>query len=661
MTQWFDMTMRRRVTHHLSVMSRLALMLALGVMTTGCPTDGGGDNTGDEPTGSINNLMSNIRISGEQSLTIVYSAGPSDAEVRGFYVEVASTDANASTIGLEVYFANNLSTGDNRTTSLSTGPMPLGIYRVGLDITSGGQSLRVLSTGTIQITTLPDPEFTLPNQNLTVQPGGNVEIAANVGDAENAVQWRLFFVTKDQRPTADADEYGTQISTGSANVAQATWFTAGAGNGEYEIGIFVTDSGQSIASTVASGNTDAIKGPFFNNFTVTLTDEMSADIPPSVSVTQPSSNQNILVADPTDPNEGNVLVNFSVTVFQGPPALQYVDVFYDFDGQAGTGDEQVISASLPVSATNAVFRVASIDVGTTAFLGVTAHDGVTAPVTRYAPGKIRRASFSDTVLNVTSPPKGTVTEVRPGDGVQIRWQLNAPQATGETTVYVRRLDAMDDPLNSELIAADIVTSGLALSTLSYTYEVESSGRFQATVKVDLDGDSTPLIDSSGIVVATTLPEIVWLGKLASGQTSRQGTVFGGVNFEDNAGSAFAGGEDFDRDGIGDFIIVSRYAKPDSLNPTGVGIGEAYLIRGSTGLANHEFNLNTVSSPQLHGMAFTGIPIVSSTSSDETHGIASAFISTDADNDGVEEIWFRIPFANSAVLNGRSPNQTTGHV
>jgi hypothetical protein len=39
--------------------------------------------------------------------------------------------------------------------------------------------------------------------------------------------------------------------------------------------------------------------------------------------------------------------------------------------------KQLISGSLPISATNAVFRVASIDVGTTAFIGVTVNDGVT--------------------------------------------------------------------------------------------------------------------------------------------------------------------------------------------------------------------------------------------------------------------------------------------
>jgi hypothetical protein len=558
-----------------------------------------------------------------------------------------------------VVFAQGLSAGDNQTTALNTGVLPIGVYRIGINVTSDGQTLRVFSTGTITITTLPDPDFTLPNQNLTAQPGGNIDISANVGDAENAVQWRIFYVANGSRPSAEADAYGTLIGTGTANVAQATWFTAGVPLGEYEIGIFVTDSGQSIAQTVASGNADAIKGPFFNPYIVTLSEEEPDAVPPSLVISQPSSNRNILV-DPAAPDDAVVPVEYAVTTFQGPTDDQYIQVFWDYDGIANTGDEQIF-ADEDIDSTRTNFLVRLIpEVGTTAFIGVTAHDLVTNPVTRYAAGTVRRASFDETVFNVTAP--AVDLEVAPGAQVQARWSLNAPKdATGSISVYLRRLSGAGDdaePVNATLVAADLVTNGLPLTESTFPVGIvdlvsnqPTSGRFIITVKVEIDGDTETFESTSlGTIIATSLPEIFWLGEIGRANPSRFGAIFGGVNPEDNAGSSFTGGEDFNDDGIDDFIIVSRYAKPDSLNPTGVGIGEAYLIRGSTGMLNREFNLNTVSTTQLPGMAFTGIPIVSSTTSDETYGIASVFISTDADNDEMGEIWFGIPFANSEVPN-----------
>lgn len=628
----------------------MAVLVMLAGLNAGCPMDGGdgGDGEDNDPTALILNMGSNIRVSGEQSVTIVYSAAPSTAAVEAFYVEVNSTGADASTVGPEVVFAEDLDAGENRTVALATGPLPLGIYRIGLNVTANSKTLRVVSTGTISVTTLPDPEFTLPNQDVFAQPGGNIEVSANVGDAENAVQWRLFYIQAGERPVATPDQYGTQIAVGTANVAEATWFTAGVPLGEYEIGIFVTDSGQSIADTVASGSADEIRGPFFNDFTVTLTTDSPEAIPPSVVVSQPSADRNVLVVDETDPDEGNVLVEFNATVFQGPPALQYIDVFYDYDGEAGTGDERIISGSLPITATNAVFRVASIDAGTTAFIGVTAHDGVSTPVTRYAAGAVRRVGLDEAFLDVTGP--SSTEAVAPGDLITARWNLNAPAVTdGTIAVYLRRLGANNQPVNATLVPADIVTNGLPLSARSFTFPATASGRFRLTVRADLANTNDDLQGDGPVpIVVTSLPHVFWLGDLTAATPTLRGAIFGGVQFEDNAGSSFASGADFDDDGLDDFVIVSRFAKPEALNPTGVGIGEAYLIRGSADLAGKSFNLNTTSSPTLPGMVFSGIRIISPTTSDQTYGIASAFISDDADGDGVGELWFGIPFANYRV-------------
>jgi hypothetical protein len=645
----------RRLLRHVFRSCRTLLAVVLMGCIPGCPPAGDNGDNGTEgtPTASINNLTSDIRVSGEQSVTVVYSAGPDAAAVSAFYIEVESAAPNANTVGVEVVFADGLATGDNQTTALNTTPLPVGFYRVGLNVTAGGETLRVLSLGTIQVTTLPDPTFTLPNQSVFAQPGGNVQISANVGDAENAVQWRIFFVPRDERPSLTPDQYGTQIAAGTANVAQATWFTAGVPLGEYEIGIFVTDSGQSIADTVASGATDDIKGPFFNSFTVTLTEEPPAVIPPSLVVSEPAIDKNLLVANPSDAGQGNVLVQFSATVFQGPEELQFLDVFYDFDGEAGTGDEQLISGSLPISATNAVFRVASIDVGTTAFIGVTVNDGVTPPVTRYANGTIRRASFAETVLNVTSPSNSG--PFAPGETLTARWLLNAPDAEqgGSISVYLRQVGSDDLPLNSTLVDDDILTNGLPLNQSAYAFPLLDLGRFIVTVRVDIVGDDDPLVESADpIVIVTTLPKVYWVGDITSASASFRATALDGVNFEDNAGLAFAGGEDFNGDGRDDFVINARYGKPGFVNPSGVGIGEAYLVRGATDLAGRRFNLNQVGSESLPGVIFTG---PRTESNDETYGISTVFLSSDADGDNLGELWFGVPFTNSVVRDPRQNN------
>jgi hypothetical protein len=655
----------RRLLRHVFRSCRTLLAVVLMGCIPGCPPAGDNGDNGTEgtPTASINNLTSDIRVSGEQSVTVVYSAGPDAAAVSAFYIEVESAAPNANTVGVEVVFADGLATGDNQTTALNTTPLPVGFYRVGLNVTASGETLRVLSLGTIQVTTLPDPTFTLPNQSVFAQPGGNVQISANVGDAENAVQWRIFFVPRDERPSLTPDQYGTQIAAGTANVAQATWFTAGVPLGEYEIGIFVTDSGQSIADTVASGATDDIKGPFFNSFTVTLTEEPPAVIPPSLVVSEPAANKVVLVANPSDPDEGNVLVQFAATVFQGPPALQFIDVFHDFDGEANTGDETLISGSLPINATNAVFRVASIEVSTTAFIGVTVRDGVTDPVTRYANGTVRRLGPDEAGLEVTQPNNSLTRNI--GEVVNVAWQtVNLPSdSPAEINVYVRRVDSNGDPTETIDNSTPINTSGIPLTDSAFQFLTTSSGRFLVTVEIDYTSNLRDPIRENApeLVVVSTIPDIIWVGALDPLEpfdnipAQLDGAIFEGVQFEDNAGSSFEGDVDFDGDGLDECLIAARYAKPFFSNPSGIGAGEVYMLRGrSDARYQGVLNLNTVASPAIPGLVFAGLPVDRTltanpaASPDDTDGIANIFVTkTSADSiDSVGEIIFTFPWTRS---------------
>ncbi len=630
------------------------LLSILALLWTGACVQSGGDQpTGGELTGTLS-LNSNIRLSGEQTYTIVYSASDAATNVTVFYVEVASTDVGAATIGDEVVIGTNLPTGTNKTVALSTASIPLGLYRVGLHLMgSTGSPVTILSEGTFQIVELPTPQFTMPNQNLTIQPGTAVQIRATVGDPENAVQWRLFYIDVSTPTTGIApDMLGTQITTGSANEVIVTWNTASVPLGQYRIGISVTDSGRSIADAVDAGLTDTIQtilaGPdggappgssAADYYTIEFVAEAPEARPPSIVVSDPSTDITLFAG-------GSTLIRFEVTFLEGAEENQTISVFYDVDGEQGTGDEHTIASDLPKDTTEVAFSASLISEGDTVHIGVVADDGKNAPVTRYAEGTISFGTPADADLVVTQP-NSPVTR-RPGEIVNVSWQLRnvPPTAGGTVDVFMRATDEDGDPTGPEIP----IREPSPLTTTSAQFETSESGRFLVSVRAIFNAaPAEPVIaDAPALVVVSTLPGIVWLGDLTKANPPVRGAVFEGVNFEDNAGSAFAGGADFDDDGNQDFILVSRYAKPEFINPAGVGEGEAYLVRGSSTLAGKRFNLNAVSTATLPGMVFTGIPILNPTGSEETYGIGSVFISSDADNDGVGEIWFGVPFANSRI-------------
>ncbi len=647
-----------------------ALIAAIGaLLCTGCPTDpgNGNDNTGDTLSAVIKNVTAVIQVSGDQELTIRYDALPEEADVAAFYLPVASTDPDAPATGNQVVFDNTLTGGIDQTTTLMTGSMPLGVYKVGLDLTYQGQTLTVFASGAIEVTTLPTPVFQLPNATTNVEPGTVVPVRVAVGDPENAVHWRLFYLPVDAATDAPADELGEEIATGTANVADVNWRTPNNQLGEFRIGVFVTDSGQSIEDTVDAGETDRILGPVFCDFNVTLSEEPPTPVPPSVTVNQPASNQSVIVTNPANPQDGFVQVQFTANVFVESNA-QKIDVFYDFDRVANSGDEVIFSANNPISTSNAVFSAALIDIGETVNIGVTVNDGVTDPVTRYASGRVTRLDPDAALLTVTQP--NSTLPRQPGETVSIAWNVtNLPaDVTGETYVYIRRLDASGNPIDTIADSDPINTSGLPVSG-STTHVMDSSGRFVVTVRVEFESAAIDDLekDAPKIVVVSTRPAIFWVGSLDPGPDNSfarvvDGAIFEGVNFEDNAGSSFAGGADFDGDGADECIIVSRYGKPEFVNPSGVGAGEAYFLRGSAERYIGKFNLNSVGSPTIPGVVFTGLepdlPDNPAASLYETDGMANVLITNagedefgpiDSDADGVGEIVFGFPRTRSQKI------------
>jgi hypothetical protein len=352
------------------------------------------------------------------------------------------------------------------------------------------------------------------------------------------------------------------------------------------------------------------------------------------------------------------VVDFSVSVFEGPPARQGVSVFYDLDGEADTGDEVVFADDLPITATSAVFSGSLIDEGVTVHVGVTADDGKNPPVTRYANGTITHITPGQTTLTVTQP--NSPLPKKPGDQVSVAWQLDGlpTTANAKVDVFMRRVSDTGAQVGAEIP----ILAPSPLSTTTATFKPSSSGRFQVTVRIVFaDGSGTTITKTApALVVVSTLPGIFWIGDLGVEDSVLAGAVFEGVQFEDNAGSAFAGDVDFDDDGLGEMIIVSRYAKPEFVNPSGVGAGEAYMIRGRTERFKGRVNLNSVGTSVTPGFVFTGIEPDRSVTPPDTDGIASIYITKDADGDEIGEIVFGFPRVSSQSTGGytlRGPDTT----
>ncbi|NOX57911.1 MAG: hypothetical protein GXP29_03520 [Planctomycetes bacterium] len=613
----------------------------LTMVYTGCtpPTAGTDQAVEGDLSGSIA-FFSNIRLSGEQNFTVVYSTSPSATTVSAFYVPVASTAIDAAETGAEVVFASSIPVGANQTTSISTAGIAVGLYRIGLNIVDGGSSIRILSQGTFELTELPTPEFSEPDRDLQILAGAPVDIRVNVGDNENAVQWRLFFVEASSSIDGlAANQIGSEIATGSASQIITIWNTTGLATGAYRIGISVTDSGQSIAGAVSSGTT--IPDPTFSAFSVTIVDEIPMRSPPTVVVTQPATNIEMLASDTT-------LIQFEVTRFEGETQFEKVTPFFDVDDIPTNGNETPIGQPFepfPLDTTNVVFAGNLIALGQTVFIGVTAEDGVGDPVTTYATGTIKRLDPDAARLTVTQPTNAL--SQKPGTSIGVAWQVdNLPTtANAEADVFVRRIGADGNPVNATLLDADkINVNPFPLAQTTTTFLATESGKFRVTVRLTFtDGSSDDLVaDATVDIQISTLPTVFWLGALAGANPQIKGAIFEGVQFEDNAGSAFEGGEDFDGGGLDETFIVSRYAKPLFQNPSGVGPGEAYMLRGNSIRYAGRHNLNSVANTGVPGFVFTGITPDQGLAPTDTDGMASIFISGDADADGIGEVIFGFP-------------------
>ncbi len=621
---------------------RIAAFPTMLLLIAGCPgfpgtqppPDGGGDGSGGSITAEIITPSSSFGISLlDPPVQVRFSVPTTATDVRGFRIPVADLSPNSAPIGDRTVVATDLDTGTNRFFDFEPQEAGVGFFRVGIIYVTGGQEKSTESQAVIQVEGPPDPVFILPVDSIAVvQEGESVTVTFDCRDSEGEVQWRLFYLSSADSRTVPADRLGTQLAVGSGNVGTFTFQTAGLDADDYTLGLSATDSGASISATVAAGQNDRI---------VTIPDATRTT--PIIRVTNPSGNTSPTITitapgatDVTLYKDDPYTIRFVGAVFEAG-ATGAIEVFYDSDTNVTNGFT-LIDDELPVQTATLAFP-SDVPAGTY-YIGATIRDGINNPVSAYSTGRI--TVVRNVTLSVTEP--NTSLSVAPGSSVNVAWTTNAPDSSGTVDVFAQAVDSSGLPFGAEIA----ILTGAAMKTRSTMFSSATPGLFQLSVRLNLRDGITVLQTAPKNLRVSSLPPIIWLGAIAETNPRIDGAVFGGVNFEDNAGTAFAPAGDLDDDGLDEFVISARYGKPFFVNPNGTGPGEAYLIYGERGTKRlvGSYNLNSVGI-SVRGVTLTGIRTVGNSS--DTDGLADIVAIPDADGDSKGELAFGFPRTNSAKM------------
>ena len=250
------------------------------------PPGGGGAG---EVSARIISILANASISvNDPAIVIFYEVAETPNSINAVFVKVAENSSDAAEIGDRQSLATNLpASGDNAFFQFfPSGPgAGVGFYRVGIEVTTNGQTIEAFSDGVIHVQGRPAPCFTRPcNVSVAGAAAGvtfdacgglvcdlvnvvaagdadGVDILFDAGDPEGAVEWRLFYLDATESCANPSEQLGTQILTGSGNVPPSVinFLTAELPVGDFQIGLSATDSGMSVAETAEfDGDDDRI-------------------------------------------------------------------------------------------------------------------------------------------------------------------------------------------------------------------------------------------------------------------------------------------------------------------------------------------------------------------------------------------------------------------
>ncbi len=635
---------------------------------------------------AILNLQSNFSISGADAVSLLYTVDGQPTSIDAYYVPVADTTPGAAPIGPEAVFEQNLPPGINMAVDFPVAERSAGNYRLGLTVTLGNESFKITTTGLVVVEDPPDPIFLEPVADLSIEPGEQVSVTFDCRKVPENVQWRLFAVRYDARdsdsdgvangidncpstspneresvdangcgPTQDATDYdadgignsadtcpgtepntdvdtagcseeqrGVQIAVGSGNVGRVVWRTDNVTPATYRLGVSATDTGNSIAGTVAAGKSNRVVTRFTDAI-ITVQQPPPAPKPPTLVFTAPSADVRTFLTE-------IVTTTFAATIREDG-AEGSVSIFLDVDTTPNNGNEDFLLIGADPATVSLQISTEDIAEGTYA-IGGTVVDNINDPVSAYAAGRL--IVVKTPTLEVLAPNLGVT--VQPGAEVDVEWDTNVPPTAGTVDVFYQRMDA-----DGGLVEGEIeILPPSSTDVRSTVFSQDTSGIYQVFVRIRFNDPDVAelLVPAPTTVHVSGLPAIIWAGAPGVGLRGISAAIFEGVNVEDNAGTSFASPGDLDGDGRDEFAVLSRYGKPFFINPTGIGPGEAYMVYGRSTRYSGIYNLNSIGTSLLKGVSFSGIRTPEG--SNETDGMTFVIPLPDVDGDGIAELAFGFP-------------------
>ena len=260
--------------------------------------------------------------------------------------------------------------------------------------------------------------------------------------------------------------------------------------------------------------------------------------------------------------------------------------------------------------------------------------------------------------NWISPTEGAILSRTSSVSVQFSTSDNSPH-----TVTLK-LDPDLDPGNGnefELAEVDYAKGAEVRSLNNLSLAAVPAGAYSYLLEVtDNVGDPAYLYAPNNTSAPTQQPAVALattnrlIGEFDLNQltNSNQGGILQGFNFNDLGGSAVAGVDDLNGDGLSELVAVSRFGKPYGVGPSGIGYGEAYLIFGSQGRIRGQQPLNATGDGNLLGIVFPGIRVP--TQVPWTEGMSDVTVVRDMDGDDLPELVFSFPRAESVSMAVETP-------
>lgn len=351
----------------------------------------------------------------------------------------------------------------------------------------------------------------------------------------------------------------------------------------------------------------------------------------SVNVVSPTSNLSITGGAPVEVNWRAV----STT------AVAFVRIVFDVDADPNNGNEIVALTGLGVAQTTAQLDTSRLPANNYRIVVLLIEQGEIAAFGT-APGRL--VVNQRPQLFFTSPRDNFVFDRsnRVTPRFDVAWEVNDPDSTVTVEIF---LDPDNSPNGNELKLRESSNQ----SGDSFSFDLSTgdfnAGTYRILALVSDGVDTFPFYAPMTIRIRNRQAGIIDLRNLDIGQAPVVGAVFQGFNPGDNLGSLVTSTRDIDGDGLGDFMMVAQFGKPQyELNTQRAGIGESYLIYGRPQRFTGVISVNSVGR-LFRGDIYTGPPEVFDPIR-PSRGITSFSTIADWDNDGVREFAFGVPFTDS---------------